>query len=112
MVTGGTLKAQKFNVVLALDREIAGRIDTLSQILARLEMRYVFPGQRDGFARFRVSTDPRRPEMQRKTAKSTNFNAFTPGEGVTHKIKKVLNRQLDVFCRQMLLLSGDHFYEF
>ena len=112
MVTGGTLKAQKFNVLLTLDREVAGSIDALSQIFARLEMRYVFPGQRNGFARFRVPTDPRRPEMQRKTAKSTNFNTFTPGKGVTHKIKKVLNRQFYVFCRQMLLLSGDHFYEF
>jgi hypothetical protein len=47
-----------------LDREVAARVDPLAKILARLEMRDVFSGKRNGLAGLRVSADTRRTKMQ------------------------------------------------
>jgi len=49
---------------LVLDRQVAGRINPFTKVLARLEMRYVLARQRDCFACFRVTTDPGGTEMQ------------------------------------------------
>lgn len=96
----------------AFDREIATGVDPLAKIFARLEMRYVLSGQCYGFAGLRVAAYTGRPEMQRKAAKPTNLNALASRERIAHQIQQVLNCQLNVLRRQVLLLPGDHFNEF
>ena len=50
--------------------------------------------------------------MQGKTAETTDFDTLAPGERIAHQIQKVLDGKLNIFRGQVLLLSGDHFYEF
>jgi len=87
-------------------------IDAITKILARLEMGNILAGQRNSLAGLRVAADTRWPKMQRKAAEASNFYSVSPGQGVAHKVQEVLDGQLNVFRRQMLLLPGDYFNEF
>jgi len=100
-----------------MERSVADRtrdafVDPLSQIFSRLEMRDVLSRERDGLPSLRVTTLPRRSEVQRETAEPTDLDALTRGERVAHDLENLLERELDVLRRQMLLLGGDQFDEF
>jgi hypothetical protein len=96
----------------ALNRESSAFVDSFAQVLARLEMWHILAGQRDSLARLGVSADTWRPKMQRKAAKSADFYTSALGQRVAHQVEKMLYRKLHILCRQVFLLSGDHFYEF
>ena len=81
----------------------------ITEIFTGLEMRHVFASQRHRFARFRVAALAGRPEMQRETAKPTDFDALAVGEGVTHDIEQLLDRQLHILRRKVLLLGSHQF---
>ncbi len=87
-------------------------VDPLTQVFARLEVRDVFSGQSNRLARLRVSTLPWRPKMQRKTAESTDLDSLAGRERVAHDLENLLERELNILRRQMLLLGGDQFDEF
>src|SRR5580692_8556345 len=53
---------------LIANRSISAAVDALAQILAGLEVRHVFAGQRHGLAGFGVPPLARWPEMQREAA--------------------------------------------
>ena len=75
-------------------------------------MRDVFAGKRHGFTGLRVAALSRRTEMQREAAEATDFDALTGGQCVAHDLEHLLERQLHILGRQMLLLGGDQFDEF
>ena len=95
-----------------LDREFAARIDSLAEILARLEVRNVLAGQGHCLTGLGIPADSRGPEMQRETPEASNLDALPLGQRIAHQIQQVLDRKLDVFRRQVLLLAGNGFYEF
>jgi hypothetical protein len=45
--------------------------------------------------------------MQRETPKPPNLNAFTATQGIAHEVQQVLNREFNVFRRQVFLFSGN-----
>src|SRR6202043_3885973 len=76
------------------------------------EMRNVLTGERDGLAGFRIAALARWPEVQREAAEAADLDAFPLGERITHDFQDLLQRQLHVFRRQMLLLRRDDLDEF
>ena len=97
---------------LVFDRKVAALVDPITQILARLEMRYIFARQCDCLTGFWIAADSRRPKVQGKAAETANFNSPSVRERIAHEIKQVLDGQFDILCRQVLLLACDNFYEF
>ncbi len=87
-------------------------VDPLTQVFARLEVRDIFSGQGHSLARLRVSTLAWRTKMQRKTTEPTNLDSLTRRERVTHDLENLLQGELDILRRQMLLLGGNQFDEF
>ena len=104
--------ASRWKNALALDWKVAAGVHSFSQVLTWFEMRNIFAGERYGLTCFRISANSGRPIMQRKAAKAPYFNAFTPGERIAHQIQQVFDCKLNVFRRQVFLLSGDQFNEF
>jgi len=97
---------------LVLNGKMTTGVDSLAQIFSRLEVRHVFAGQRYSLTSFGITSNSRRSKVERKTAKSANLDTFAASEGIAHQIQQVLDGKLNILCGQMLLLSGDHFYEF
>ncbi len=92
--------------------KVLATIDALAQILAGFEMRNVLAGQGHGLAGLGITSDPGRPEVQRKTAEAPDLDALPLRQRIAHQVQQVLDRKFDVFGGQVLLLSGDRFYEF
>ena len=97
---------------LILDGEVAARVYAFAQVFPWLEVRDVFTGQRDGLARFRVAADSWRPEVQRETAEAADLDTLTASQRIAHQIQKMLDGQLYVLGRKMLLLPRNYFYQF
>ena len=111
-VRGHFQRGQPATKQSVLDLQVSTGVDALAKILARFEVRNVFAGQRNSLAGLRVAADTRWPEMQRKAAEASNLYSLSPGQGVAHQVQQVLDGQLNVFRRQMLLLPGEDFNEF
>src|SRR6266481_5721723 len=69
---------------LVADRLIRTVIDALAQVLSRLEMWDMLAGQSHGFPGLGIAALPRRAEVQRKTSKPANFDAFARGQRIAH----------------------------
>ena len=50
--------------------------------------------------------------MQGKAAKPANLDPLSLRERVAHKVQQVLDGELHILCRQVLLLARDNFYKF
>src|SRR5580698_5118448 len=111
--TGNTaVRITGCDVMLILEKSvpdglIRAVIDPFAQVLAGLEMGYVFAGQCDGLAGLGIASLPRRPEVQREAAETPDLDALTLRQGIAHDLKNLLQRQLNVLGRQMLLLRRD-----
>src|SRR5262249_37362852 len=94
------------------DRTACAVIYPFAQILARLEVRHVLAGQRDGFACLRVAALARRTEVQREAAEAADLDASALGERVAHDLEDLFDGQLDVLGGQVLLLRCNELDEF
>src|SRR5208282_387559 len=94
------------------DRLTCAVVDALAQVFARLEMRHVLTRQRYGLAGLRIAALPRRTEMQGKTPESPNLYALPGRERIAHDFQQLLDGELDILRRQMLLLSRNDLNEF
>src|ERR1700683_3669186 len=97
---------------LIANRSISAAVDALAQILARLEVRHVLAGPRHGLAGFRVPALARRREMQREAAEAADLDAIALGQRVAHDLEHLLECELHILGRQMLLLRGDDLDQF
>src|SRR5580704_4754399 len=91
---------------------IGAVIHPLTQVLAGLEVRNVLARERDGLTGLGIAALARGPEVQREAAEAANFDALPLGERITHDFQDLLQRQLNVLRRQMLLLRRDDLDEF
>src|SRR6267154_1671213 len=91
---------------------VGALVHALTQILAGLEVRHVLAVQRHGFTRLGIAPLPRRPEVQRKTAEAADLDPIALRQGVAHDLKHLLESELHVLGRQVLLLGSYYFYEF
>src|SRR5450759_258297 len=94
------------------DRSIGSVVDTLAQILARLEVRYVLSRQRDRLASLGISALARRAQMQREAAEAADLDALALRQSIAHDLENLLQRKLDILRGQMLLLRCDDLDEF
>src|ERR1700741_3072699 len=94
------------------DRAAAAVVHALTQVLAGLEVRDVLARERDRLPGLGVASLARWPEVQREAAEATNLDALTLRERIAHDLENLLERELDVLRRQMLLLGGDDLDEF
>src|SRR6185312_14096365 len=92
---------------LVADRAVLSVIHPLTQVLAGLEVRNVLAGERDGLAGLGIAPLAGRSKVQREAAKAANLDALTLGQGIAHDLQNLLQRELDVLGRQMLLLRRD-----
>src|SRR5690606_7266968 len=79
--------------------------DTLTQLLAGLEVRNMLAWQRDRLTRLRVATHARRAVMQGKTAEATDLDTLTRGQRPAHHFQQCLHRQIDIVRLQMRLMA-------
>src|SRR5690349_10766424 len=84
---------------LVADRLIRAVVDPLAQVLARLEVRNVLAGERNGLAGLRIATLAGRPEVQREAAEAANLDALAGRQRVAHDLQELLDGQLDVLRR-------------
>src|SRR5580765_7206124 len=89
------------------DGAVCSVIDAFAQILARLEVRNVLAGKRDGFAGLGIAALPRRTEVQRERAEAAYLDAISRRQGIAHDLEDLLERELHILGRQMLLFSRD-----
>src|ERR1700733_11137569 len=94
------------------DGLVGAVIDPFAQVLAGLEMGYVFAGQRHGLAGLGIAPLARGSKVQRETAEAPDLDALTLGQGVTHDLQDLLQCQLNILGGQMLLLGRDDFNQF
>src|SRR6266480_1141080 len=94
------------------DRPVGAVVHPLAQVLAGLEVRDVLARERDRLAGLGVAPLARRPEVQRETAEAADFDALPLRERIAHDLQNLLQRELDVLRRQMLLLGGNDLDEF
>src|SRR5205823_1937756 len=80
-------------------------------ILPGLEVRHVRTGERHSLADLGVAPMTRRPKVQREAAEAANLDALALRERVAHDLENLLQRQLDVLGRQVLLLGSDYLDE-
>jgi len=109
--TGSGNQPERFNLKQLFFPGETG-IDTLSELLARLEMRHMFGRQRHRFTCFGVSADTRRTVMQGETAKTPDFYPLPGREGPAHLFKKTLDGQFDILVIKVAVFNRkylDHF---
>ena len=98
----------------ALDQLLIGKwrlsLTRSRRSLPGLKCGTYLPGH--GFARLRVASDAGRPVMQRETAETTNLDTLPLCERVAHQVQQVLDSELDILGREMLLLAGNGFDQF
>ena len=70
---------------------MVARVDAFAQILARLEVWYVFTGQGNSLSRLGIAANAWRTKVQRKAAEPSDLDALTPSQSVTHQVKKMLD---------------------
>src|SRR5437588_8242783 len=93
---------------LVADRPAGPIVHALAQILPGLEVRHVLAGECHRLAGLGVAPLTRRPEVQREAAETANLDALALRERVAHDLENLLQRQLDVLGRQVLLLGSDY----
>src|SRR5689334_16620566 len=76
------------------DWAIRSIIDPLTQVLARLEVRYVLAGERHRFSGLGIAALPRRPEVQRERAEAAYLDAISRRQGIAHDLEDLLEREL------------------
>src|SRR5690606_28409794 len=94
------------------DRGPDAFVDPLAQVLARLEVRHVLAGQRHGLAGLGIAPLPGRAEVQREAAETPDLDALALRQRIAHDLQDLLQRQLDVARRQVLLLGRDDLDQF
>src|SRR5882757_3041486 len=99
-------------ILLVADRLIRTIVDAFAQVFARLEMRHMFAGERHCLAGLGIASLPRRPKMQREAAETAYLDALAGRQRIAHDFEELLDRQLDILRRQMLLLRRYDLNEF
>src|SRR5207237_9153240 len=94
------------------DRPVGPVVHPLAQILAGLEVRNVLARKRHRLAGLGVASLAWRPEMQREAAEAADLDAIPLRERIAHDLQNLLQRQLHVLRRQVLLLGGNDLDEF
>src|SRR5690348_1660553 len=94
------------------DRTAGAVVHPLAQILPRLEVRYVLARKRHRLAGLRIAPLTRRPKVQREAAEAPDLDALSLRKRIAHDLENLLQRQLDVLGRQVLLLGGDDLDQF
>src|SRR6202521_1476709 len=94
------------------DRPVGAVVHPLAQILAGLEVRDVLTRERDRLAGLGVAPLAGRTEVQRETAEAADLDALPLRERIAHDLQNLLQRELDILRRQMLLLGGNDLDEF
>src|SRR5690606_30227636 len=87
--------------------QMTRRVHPLPQILARLEMRHVLARKRNRIAGLRISPHSRRTIVQREAAEAPYLDTFAARQRLAHQLEDVLDRELHVLGRQVLLIAGD-----
>src|SRR6267378_3623060 len=88
------------------DRPVGAVVYPLAQILAGLAR------ERDRLAGLGVAPLAGRTEMQRETAEAADLDALPLRERIAHDLQDLLECELDILRRQMLLLGGNDLDEF
>src|SRR5689334_18145557 len=94
------------------DRPAGSVVHALAQILAGLEVRHVLAGERHGLPGLGVAPLARWPEVQREAAEAADLDALALRQRIAHDLENLLQRQLDVLGRQVLLLGSNYLDEF
>ncbi len=81
----------------------------LTQGFARFEMRYTLFGYGHTFAAARIASNTRRAVIDRKAAKTPNFNALPMHQRVIHRLKNGFHRQFGIALSQMGKPGGQFF---
>src|SRR6202012_900893 len=84
----------------------------LTQLLARLEVRYVLLRYQHLLARLRIASDAGWTAVQAEAAEAANFNAMTFGKRLRHRIEHRLHREIRIFenkLRKSRSQLGDQF---
>src|SRR5262249_47049906 len=97
---------------LVADRTVCAVVDALAQVLARLEVRNVLARERHRLPRLGIASLTGRAEVEREAAEATDLDAITLRQRVAHDLEDLLQRQLHVTRRQVLLLGGDDLDQF
>ena len=87
-------------------------VDALAKILARLEMRNMLAGKRDGLAGLRITPLAGWTKMQRETAESADLDTLSGCQRITHDLQQLLHREFDIFRRQVFLFGRNDLDEF
>src|SRR5204862_5076832 len=93
------------------DRPVGAVVHPLAQILAGLEVRDVLARERHRLAGLGVASLAWRPEMQREAAEAADLDALPLRQRIAHDLQNLLQRELHILRRQVLLLGGDHLDE-
>src|ERR1700736_2226265 len=94
------------------DRSIRALVHALAQVLAGLEVRDVLARERHRLAGLGVASLARRAGMEGEAAEAADLDALSLGERIAHDLQNLLQRELNILRRQMLLLGGDDLDEF
>src|SRR6056297_1240241 len=72
----------------------------------------VLAGKGDGLAGLGIAPHARGAIVQREAAEATDLDAIAARQRIAHDLEQMLDRELDVFRGQMLLLPGDYLDQF
>src|SRR5262245_4405227 len=87
-------------------------VHAFAKVLARFEVRHVLASQRDCFTGLRIAPHPRRTIVQREAAEPANLDSLAASQRFAHELENMLDRQLHIFGRQMLLAAGNRLDQF
>lgn len=84
-------------------------IDSITQLLARLEMWYELAIQTYRLAGFGVAPNARRAIVQREAAEATNLDTIPRSQRLGHLLQHGLDGQLDILGGKLALVGDDSF---
>lgn len=87
-------------------------VHTVTQILARFEMRHILARQGDRITGLGIAAHARRAKMQRETAEAANLDAPPRRQGIAHLFQYRLDGKFDVLAGKMALFPGDDLDQF
>src|SRR5579862_5771010 len=105
-------RASARRCISVANRSTGAFVDALAQVFPRLEVRHMLARERHGLTGLGVAALTWRAKVQREAAEAANLDALTLRERIAHDLQNLLQRQLDIFRRQVLLLGGDDLDEF
>src|SRR5665213_3643970 len=94
------------------NRPVGAAVDALAQVLAGLEVRHVLACQCHRFTGLGIAPLTWRTKMQREAAKAPDLDAIALCQRVAHDLEHLLESELHVLGRQMLLLRRNDLDQF